>query len=152
MKTKIRGALPVLAILLVLFPASMNAQNIMGKWQLVKQLNCITDEIETESEDEAELVAEMRSMSGPAANVVEFKKKGMGEESTRILNRKKSASPRNFLYRFNGETLLILDKRSQTLTHTYTVDRISPDSLIVSNANRPCETRIFLKIKEGKSN
>ncbi|HYG02498.1 MAG TPA: hypothetical protein VD927_08630 [Chryseosolibacter sp.] len=152
MKTNITGGLIGLIILLNSFPESLKAQNIIGSWQLVKQTNCISDEIEAESDDEAELVAEMKSMSGPAAKVVQFKKKGMGEESTRILNRKRSASPRNFLYRFDGETLMILDKRSQTLTHTYSVERFSGDSLIVSNANRPCETRIFLKIKDGKSN
>jgi hypothetical protein len=89
----------------------------------------------------------MKSMAGATPQVITFKEKLAGEESTRILNRKKSANSKNFLYKFNGEMLLILDKKSQTITDSYLVDKFSADSLIISNASRPCETRILLRIK-----
>lgn len=127
-----------------------DAQSIMGTWQLVKQSNCIEDEISAESSTEQELLNDMKGQSGPTAQVVRFKEKGAGEESSRILYKKKSANSKNFLYKHNGETLMILDKKSQTIAETYSVDKLSADSLILSNANRSCDIKIFLKIKEPK--
>lgn len=105
----------------------------------------------TANQDTQNLVDEMKQMSPAAtASIVRFKEKGNGEESSRILTKRKAANNKNFLYKYNGETLLILDKKSQTITDSFVVDKLSSDSLIVSNASRPCETRIFLKIKEPK--
>ncbi|MBT1705106.1 hypothetical protein [Chryseosolibacter indicus] len=105
----------------------------------------------TASGDTDALINEMKQMSPSAsAQVVKFKEKGNGEESTRILTKKRTANNKNFLYKFNGETLLILDKKSQTITDSFMVDKLSTDSLIVSSSSRPCETRIFLKLKNAK--
>lgn len=123
------------------------AQSIIGKWQLVKQSNCMEENISPSSADEQDLVDDMNGMSSATPQIVTFKEKLSGEESTRILNRKKSSKNKSFLYKFNGETLLILDKRSQTITANYTVGKFTADSLIISNASRPCETRIFLRLK-----
>jgi hypothetical protein len=132
-----------------------NGQSILGKWQLIKETTCMDDELgeSTESDStETALLDEMKSMSGPTAQIVTFREKGSGEESTRILSRKKYANGKNFLYKFNGEMLIILDKKSQTLTEMFKVDKITTDSLILSNEARACETRIFLKIKDPKPN
>ena len=43
-----------------------NAQSLLGTWQLVKQSNCIESELGT-SDTEKELIADMKSQSGPAA-------------------------------------------------------------------------------------
>jgi hypothetical protein len=48
--------------------------------------------------------------------------------------------------------LLILDKKSQTISESYLVDKFTADSLIVSNASRPCDTKIFLKISQAPAN
>src|SRR5688500_780595 len=114
------------------------AQTLIGSWQLVKQSSCLEEEMSLESDSIQEIAETMKSMSSPSAQVVSFKEKGAGEESMRILNKKRSANNKNFMYRFTGETLLILDKKSQTLTETYTVDKLSTDSLILSNSSRPC--------------
>jgi hypothetical protein len=124
-----------------------NAQSIIGRWQLVKQSNCIDESMTASNDGVQDMVDDMKSMAGATPQVVTFKEKQAGEESTRILNRKKSANTKNFLYKFNGEMLMILDKKSQTITDNYMVDKFSADSLIISNAARPCETRIFLRIK-----
>lgn len=128
-----------------------DAQAILGNWQLVKQTNCMDDHLMIDSDSTQELIDEMKSMSSALPQVVKFREKGAGEESTRILNKKKTANNKTFNYKFNGNMLLILDKKSQTITANYTVDKISADSLILSHASRPCETRIFLKIKEPKT-
>ena len=105
------------------------------------------EKISASSIEEADMADEMSGMSAATPQIVTFKEKLSGEESTRILNRKKSSKNKSFLYKFTGETLLILDKKSQTITANYLVDKFTADSLIISNASRPCETKIFLRLK-----
>jgi hypothetical protein len=137
----------LLCLLLICALGTAQAQSIIGKWQLVKEGNCQEETMTTENDSTQELIRDMKSMSSPSAQVVSFKEKQTGEESTRILNRKKGTNYKNFLYRFDGESLMILDKRSRTITESFIVDKFSSDSLIISNAARPCETKIFLRIK-----
>ncbi|MFZ6009009.1 MAG: hypothetical protein ACOYXT_01580 [Bacteroidota bacterium] len=134
------------------FTLTAQAQSILGTWQLTKQTTCLEDEVTAESDSVQDLVDEMKSMGSAAPQVVRFKDKASGEETTRILSKKKPANSKSFLYKFSGEMLMILDKRSQTISDSYIVDKLTADSLILSNASRACETKIFLKIKEGKSN
>lgn len=94
------------------------------------------------------LVEDMKSRGSATASTITFKDNQAGEESTRILNSRKSGYSKNFLYKFDGEMLMVLDKRSRTITDNYIVEKFSADSLILANASRPCETRIFLKISK----
>ena len=64
----------------------------------------------------------------------------------------KVANQKKFYYKFNGEMLLILDKKTQTISDSYMVDKFSADSLVISDASRPCETMIFVKINEQPPN
>src|SRR5690606_15424990 len=105
------------------------------------------DQVTGEDGTEAELMTAMKSMSSPTPQIVKFKEKMVGEESTRMLTRKKPDNKTSFLYKFDGERLWILDKRSQTITEAFNVEKISADSLIISSANRPCETKFFVRLK-----
>ena len=129
------------------FSIALQAQSIVGNWQLLKQTSCIEDNMTATTDSAQLLIDEMKNMSSATPQVITFKEKMTGEESTRILSKKKAAYSKNFLYKFDGEMLLILDKKSQTITDNYTVDKFSADSLIISNASRPCETKIFVRIK-----
>ena len=126
------------------FTAPAQTGNIVGTWQLVKQSTCL---------DQAAngLEAETQSTVAPG-QVVTFKDNASGEESTPVLNSSRSSNSKKFLYKFNGDMLLILDKKSQTISDSYMVDKFSADSLIISNRSRPCETRIFVKIKGEQPN
>lgn len=128
-------------------------QELVGTWQLVKQGTCL-DETPTADQDAEldNLRKEMESRTPVTPQIVEFKKNASGKESTRILNTDQTSNPKKFYYKFNGKMLLILDKRSQTISDSYTVDKFTADSLIVSNSARPCETRIFVKISEEDAN
>lgn len=95
---------------------------------------------------------EMHSQTSPSPQIVSFKANSSGEESTRILNSGKTANAKKFYYKFNGEMLLILDKKSQTISDNYIVDKFTRDSLIISNSSRPCEIRIFVKINQQLPN
>jgi hypothetical protein len=140
----------LIAGLLMFIPLVSIGQTVLGTWQLTKSTNCIESELETETQTENDLAADMKKMSSPAAEIIRFREKGAGEESTRILNKRKTANGKNFLYKVNGETLLILDKRSQTIAETYNIDKLSADSLILSNATRSCDIKFFVKIKDPR--
>lgn len=127
----------------------MQAQSILGTWQLTKQTTCLTSEIKmTNAEDS--LLTDMKSRSGASQQIVKFKEKGAGEESVRILNKSRFKDGKTFLYRFDGESLHILDKKSRTIIESYQVEKMGGDSLIVSSIARPCDTKIFLKIRDPK--
>jgi len=143
-----RPVLYLLASFLLAIPVTTTAQKLVGSWQLVKQTTCMDNEVVDGDSSVTALRASMKSLASPTASVVKFKMNGSGEESTRILTRKKKDNQNQFLYKLSNETLLILDKKSQTLTETFVIEKLSVDSLILSNSSRPCETRIFLKIKE----
>ena len=125
----------------------LRAQSIVGTWQLVKQTNCLEENMVAANDTAQRMVEDMKAMSASTPQVVTFREKLSGEESTRILTRKKTGNTKSFLYKFDGEMLMILDKKSQTITDNFLVDKFSTDSLIISNVSRPCETKIFLRLK-----
>lgn len=130
------------------FTASGQAENIVGSWQLVKQSTCLE---QTANDSEAQVQQDAPGTSA-SAHVVTFKDNASGEESTPLLNTARTPNPKKFYYKFNGDMLLILDKKSQTISDSYIVDKFTADSLIISNASRPCETRIFVKINGDQPN
>lgn len=141
----------VTQLVLWFVPASAQQEALLGSWQLVNHTSCL-EGVAEEDGDETELRREMRAQTPPAGQVVTFRPKAKAEQSTRILTSSRASTTRKFLYRYNGELLLILDKKSQTITDSYLVERLTADSLIVSNRRRPCETRIFVKIDPSGSN
>ena len=134
------------ALLLSAFTTSLFSQSIVGEWQLIKQSTCMEETMKPLADSTQRLVNDMKSRSGVTGSTVTFKENQSGEESTRIINSRKSGYTKNFLYKFDGEMLMVLDKRSRTITDNYIVEKFSTDSLILANASRPCETKIFLKI------
>lgn len=122
------------------------AQSIVGRWQLVKQSTCVEDELGDVDDETQNLVDDMKSMSGAAPRVLELRDNNSGQESTKIISKKKSYGSK-FLYRYNENGLYFLDKKSKTIIEGYTVEKLEGDSLIISNASRVCETKIFIRIK-----
>ena len=123
------------------------AQSIVGRWQLVKQSNCVESELGEEEAGVKEMTEDMKGLSGAEPQILEFKENNTGEESTKIINKKKSYNSKSFMYRYNEGTLYFLDKKSKTIIDGYTVEKMDEDSLIISNATRVCETKIFVRIK-----
>ena len=135
--------------ILLLIPLSMvcKAQSIVGRWQLVKESTCVEDELSTDDAENEKLVNDMKSMSGASPQVLEFKDNNTGTESTKIISRKKTYNSKGFLYRYDGDGLYFLDKKSRTIIEGFTVEKIEGDSLIITNSTRVCETKIFVRIK-----
>jgi hypothetical protein len=138
---------------LILFSAfsllgiGINAQSIIGSWQLVRQSSCVEDELADDDADTQKLVADLKGMSGATPQILILKGKNEGEENTKIITRKKAYNSKAFLYKFDGESLYFLDKKSRTIIESFTVEKLATDSLIISNTSRACETRIFVRIK-----
>src|SRR5688572_15685835 len=123
------------------------SQSIIGSWQLVKQTSCLDDNIELNDEGVEEVLSDMKSMSGPTPQVIKLKENNTAEESTKIVSRKKSYNSKSFLYKFDGQSIYFLDKKSHTIIEGFTVEKFEGDSLIISNAARACETKVFLRVK-----
>ncbi|HYF66559.1 MAG TPA: hypothetical protein VD884_00420 [Ohtaekwangia sp.] len=139
MKTLFLGIL----LWIIIFPQD---PSIVGKWQLVKQTSCIEDEISMDEESEA-LISDMKTRGKRTSQIIEFKDNNNAEESTKIINQRKSYNSKGMLYKFDGTSLYMLDKRSRTIIETFVVEKFSSDSLILSNSARACETKVFIKIK-----
>jgi len=122
------------------------AQSIVGRWQLVKQSSCVDDEIATNDEAQP-LVDDMKAMSGATPQILEFRDNNTGQESTKIISKKKSYNSKSFMYRYNESGLYFLDKKSKTIIEGFTVEKLEGDSLIISNSSRVCETKIFVRVK-----
>lgn len=129
------------------FTASAQTGNIVGSWQLVKQSTCL----EQTANGDAGAQEEIRSTTA-SGQMVTFKDNASGEESSPLLNSAKTSNPKKFFYKFSGDMLLILDKKSQTISDSYMVDKFEADSLIISNVSRPCQTLIFVKINGEQPN
>jgi len=123
------------------------AQSVVGRWQLIKQSNCVESELGEEEASTQEMVEDMKGLSGAGPQVLELKENNTGEENTKIISKKKSYNSKSFLYRYQAGTLYFLDKKSKTIIDGYTVEKLDGDSLIISNATRVCETKIFVRIK-----
>lgn len=136
-------------MLMVICTASLTttAQSIVGRWQLVKQTNCVEDQMDMSDADAEEMVSDMQGISGTTPQVLNLKENNAAEESTRIVNRRKSYNSKSFLYKFDGEAIYFLDKRSRTIIEGFTVEKISADSLILTHSARVCETKVFVRLK-----
>ena len=137
-----------LIVILCAFTTFGQAQSLIGRWQLVKQTTCLEDEAPlNDSTGVEEVLSDMKSMSGPTANVIQFKENNAVEESTKMISKKKSYNSKSFLYKFSGTELYFLDKKSRTIIEGFTVEKFDSESLIISNTSRACETKVFVRIK-----
>jgi hypothetical protein len=127
---------------------SGRAQSLIGNWQLVKQTTCLEDQLPQDtSASTQDLLADMKSRNDRTPQVIRFTDNLNGEEDTKILNTRKNVNTKHFMYKVDGNTLYILDKKSRTIAETYNIDSWEGDNLILSNASRPCETRVLVRVK-----
>ncbi len=138
----------LMTILFIVCASSLcSSQSIVGRWQLVKQSSCVEDELGEEDPETQELIEDMKGMSGATPQILEFKENHTGQESTKIISKKKSYNSKSFLYRYDGDGLYFLDKKSRTIIEGFVVEKLESDSLIISNSSRVCETKIFVRVK-----
>jgi hypothetical protein len=136
----------LLVLMSILVFSGAFAQPISGSWQVVKDSQCLTEEMGTVSEAEEELLESMASMAGTVPKTIFFNTNGTGEENWRSRGKKKPSSKSQFLYRYSNGTLYFLDKKSRLITGIYIVEEITQSSLIIFNKERSCERIEFLRV------
>lgn len=139
----------LLITLLIVISVNTFGQTLVGKWQMMKRSDCLTEKVDNpnQSEDMDELMSDFNSLKSRTPEVIEFKDKMKGEQSTTILGKRKTTNDKTFMYRFDGTTLHLLDKKSSTIIASYTVKELSDSKLILINANRSCEVSVFERIQ-----
>jgi hypothetical protein len=141
-------------LLLIIFLSGISiicpAQDLLGKWQLVRQSTCVEDDLDPVSKEEEEIISEMKSMSGALPQVIQFRENNKAEESTKIFNRRRSYNSNALLYKHTPSALHILDKKSRMIIESFTIEKLTADSLIISDAARACETKVFVKINTAR--
>jgi predicted pyridoxine 5'-phosphate oxidase superfamily flavin-nucleotide-binding protein len=113
----------------------------------MKESTCIEDQLPNDTSDSQDLLQDMKAMNDKTPQVIKFTDHQSGEENTKILNTRKNVNTRHFLYKIDGTSLYILDKKSRTIAETYNIDSLQGDTLILSNLARPCETKVFVRVK-----
>jgi hypothetical protein len=107
----------------------------------------VEDDVDMADTNSEELVSDMKNMSGPTPQILNLKDNNAGDESTRMISRRKSYNSKSFLYKYTGDAIYFLDKRSRTIIEGFSVEKISADSLIITNSSRACDTKIFIRLK-----
>jgi hypothetical protein len=123
------------------------SQKIEGTWQQVDKKTCFQSNMK-ESDTEKELESAMRGTSASTvAQLIVFKKDGSGEEGIFSAGKKKAADKNSFKYKYSGQELVFLDKKSGIITYRFVVDELTETSLKIHDAVKDCESRAFTRVK-----
>ena len=136
----------VVMTLFVMLGFGIQAQSLVGSWQLTEEKTCFESQI-AESDTEKELRKNMGSTMNAVARIIKFDKKGNGEEGVFAVGVKKGSGMRAFAYKVNGDELLLLDKKSGMMTQQLIVDELTSAKLKFHVASKDCETKTFSRIK-----
>jgi hypothetical protein len=117
-----------------------NSQSLVGTWQLTKQTNCLESEVSDTTATDADMMKQFSSKSSNRSpKVMVFRSDNTGEENVRVLNKKKPDQIKKFLYKFDGTTIYLLDKKSRLITGSLIVDELTSSSLVYHTAGKVCE-------------
>ena len=122
-----------------------NSQSLVGTWQMIKQSNCLEDEVSDTTKMDADMMKEFSSKSTRSPKVVIFRIDNSGEEAVKTPEKKKASNVKKFMYKFDGASIYILDKKSHLITNTLIVDTLTSDSLVYHSAGKVCEQVFFVR-------
>lgn len=123
-----------------------NSQSLVGTWQVVKQTNCLESEVSDTTKTDAELMKDFSSKSNRSPKVVIFRADNSGEEGIKTMEKKKTSNTKKFLYKFDGTSIYILDKKSHLITKSLIVDILTIDSLEYHSSGKNCEIISLVRI------
>jgi translation initiation factor 6 (eIF-6) len=136
----------LLFVLMAVISLQLQAQSVVGTWQLVEEQTCLQVQFE-KSETEKELEQSMGSSKNAVAKLIRFEKKGTGEEGIFSQGNKKGTGMNSFRYNVKGNELRFLDKKSGIITQRFVIDELTESSLKIHNAMKDCEVKIFSRAK-----
>ena len=138
----------LMSLMIVLWVWTVNAQTIVGTWQLTEEKTCFQAQSQFEKSDtEKELEESMGASRNAVAKIIKFYAKGGGEEGIFSAGKKKGSSMTSFKWKIDGQELHFVDKKSGMLTQRFIVDELSSSTLRIHNAMKDCETKVFSKVK-----
>jgi len=136
----------LLFVLMAVISLQLQAQSVVGTWQLVEEQTCLQVQFE-KSETEKELEQSMGSSKNAVAKLIRFEKKGTGEEGIFSQGNKKGTGMNSFRYNVRGNELRFLDKKSGIITQRFVIDELTESTLKIHNAMKDCEVRILSRVK-----
>jgi hypothetical protein len=136
----------LLFVLMAVISLQLQAQSVVGTWQLVEEQTCLQVQFE-KSETEKELEQSMGSSKNAVAKLIRFEKKGTGEEGIFSQGNKKGTGMNSFRYNVKGNELRFLDKKSGIITQRFVIDELTESTLKIHNAMKDCEVRILSRVK-----
>jgi hypothetical protein len=136
----------LLFVLMAVISLQLQAQSVVGTWQLVEEQTCLQVQFE-KSETEKELEQSMGSSKNAVAKLIRFEKKGTGEEGIFSQGNKKGKGMNSFRYNVRGNELRFLDKKSGIITQRFVIDELTESTLKIHNAMKDCEVRFFSRVK-----
>jgi len=137
----------LLTLMISCFALSLQAQSIVGTWQLTEEKTCFQTQFEKSStENELESSMGGSSRSG-VAKLITFDAKGRGEEGIFSSGTKKGSSKNTFRWKIEGTELHFLDKKSGIITKRFILDELGTSTLRIHDAVRDCEVKVFSKVK-----
>lgn len=136
----------LLFVLMAVISFQLQAQSVIGTWQLVEEQTCLQVQFE-KSETEKELEQSMGSSKNAVAKLIRFEKKGTGEEGIFSQGNKKGTGMNSFRYNIQGSELRFLDKKSGIITQRFIIDELTDSRLKIHNAVKDCEVKSFSRVK-----
>jgi len=136
----------LLFMLMAINSFHLQAQSVVGTWQLVEEQTCLQVQFE-KSETEKELEQSMGSSKNAIAKLIRFDKKETGEEGIFSQGNKKGTGMNSFRYNVKGNELRFLDKKSGIITQRFMIDELTESTLKIHNAMKDCEVRFFSRVK-----
>jgi len=135
-----------LFVLMAVISFHLQAQSVIGTWQLVDEQTCLQVQFE-KSETEKELEQPMGGSKNAVAKLIRFDKKETGEEGIFSQGNKKGTGMNSFRYNVIGNELRFLDKKSGIITQRFVIDELTESTLKIHNAMKDCEVRFFSRVK-----
>ena len=131
----------------LLIVSQIQAQSIVGTWQLTDEKTCFQSEMK-ESATEKELLPQMGGSSqNSVTRLFVLDAKGKGKEGVFSSGNRKGKEMDEFQYKLNGQELMLLDKKSGIMTRQLIVDELSETTLRIHDAKKDCEIKILTRIR-----
>jgi len=134
-------------IMTIAVPSLISGQSIVGEWQVTKQTNCLENEVSDTLKTDSEMLEARSSKSTHTPKVMSFRDDNTGEERIKVMGKKKSADQKKFHYKFDGQNLYILDKKSHLIVSGFVVETLTTDTLVYYTQGKECEKTTLVCIK-----
>jgi len=133
--------------IMIAAPSLVVGQSIVGDWQVTRQTNCLESEVNETLKTDSAMLEKFFSSTTPTPKVIIFRADNSGEESIKEKTKKRVSSRKKFHYKFDGQNIYILDKKSHLIVVGFVVERLTTDTLIYHPEGKECERTFLIRVK-----